>query len=146
MDCSIWVQPRLFGEVWPLSGFEEHDVWLVGGDLVGHVLLEDLLIEWGQLGLVKSPRELQGGVAPDVGGSWLVERVVADDEFVLRESLGDCVPEGDEFVLDSHIILIESMEQGHGLGGAVVGGEVDLLALFDQRVAVLVFLIVVLLE
>jgi hypothetical protein len=38
------------------------------------------------------------------------------------------------------------MEEGHGLSCVVVGGEVDLLALLNERVTILIFLVVVLLK
>jgi len=47
VDSSIWVEPRFLGEVWPLSRFEEHDVWFISGDLVLLIFLEDFLVKWG---------------------------------------------------------------------------------------------------
>jgi len=117
-----------------LDGLKPHGVV----DVVRLVSLEDLLIHRGEESLIGNSRLVEAQVLKVVAGVRLVKRVEANYPFVVRESLGSVVPVGDEFVLETLLVVVESIGYVQSFRGSVVHSEIVLLAVRDERIAILV--------
>ena len=102
------------------------------------IFLENLLVHGSKIFGVHVARNHEHWVSGRVGREWLVKRIVANDVRVSGKSGGHMVPVADEFVLKTIFVGEKSSKACHGLLGQVVSVEVTGLAVFNQRIVILI--------
>ena len=102
------------------------------------IFLENFLVHGSKIFGVHVAGNQEHWVSGRVGREWLIKRIVANDVRVSGKSGGHVVPIADEFVLKTISVGKKSSEGIHRLLGLVVSVEVTGLAVFNQRVTILV--------
>ena len=110
---------------------EEHDVLIEWGCswVILLVLLEDVFVEWGKELSIKDVRKEEKWIIEVATRNWFIERVKADDVFVVSVLFRDYIPVCNELILETISVCIDGFEESLGFGRCVIVVEVILLTL-----------------
>ena len=119
-----------------------HGAWLephLLGSIVRLVLVEDLLVQRGEILLVHVTRHEKHRVTDWIRREWLVKRIISNNVGVVRKASGKVIPITHKLVLETILVGEERAEGCDVLLGHIVRCKVTSLAVRNHGIVILVF-------
>jgi len=128
------------------SWFKEHDIFIEWGCcwIILLVLLENILVKWGEELFVKDMRKEEKRILEVVTRDRLINRVKADDVFIVSVLLRDNIPVCNKLILETISICIYGFEKSLSFRRCIIVIEVIFLTFWNQWISISISLIAIL--